>query len=111
MKFKSIDDVKLICDRDNKQYLVYENMVLDVEKFQHPGPQELITENIGTDCTELFNEQGHSKSAIEMCQNLKVGFIQGNQLLENQWAKVTQEEKEIHEKLDAMIDIKKPLIP
>ena len=46
-----------------------------------------------------------------MCHNLKVGFIQQNQLLENQWAKVTQEEKEIHEKLDAMIDIKKPLIP
>lgn len=86
-------------------------MVLDVERFEHPGPQELITENIGTDCTELFNEQGHSKAAVEMCLNLKVGFIQQNQLLANQWAKVTQEEKEIHDKLDAMIDIRKPLIP
>ena len=36
--------------------MVYGNDVLDVEKFEHPGPQELIVENIGTDCTELFDE-------------------------------------------------------
>ena len=31
--------------------------------------------------------------------------------MENQWAKVTNEEKEIHDRLDAMIDVKKALIP
>jgi hypothetical protein len=37
-KFKGIDEVKQICERDNKKYMVYENIVMDVEKFQHPGP-------------------------------------------------------------------------
>ena len=67
MKFKSIDAVKSACESENKKYVVYENDVLDVQKFEHPGPQELITENIGSDITELFNDQGHSRAAVEMC--------------------------------------------
>ena len=42
---------------------------------------------------------------------MSVGFIQSNQLINNQWDKLTQEEKSIHDRLDAMIDVKKPLIP
>ena len=78
MKFKSIEDVKSTCERENKKYVVYGNDVLDVQKFEHPGPQELITENIGNDITEIFNDQGHSRAAVEMCQRLKIGYIQQN---------------------------------
>lgn len=91
--------------------MIYQNQVLDVEDFQHPGPQDLIESNLGKDITELFDDQGHSGYAKELCQKLSIGFIQSNQLLENQWDKLTQEEKLIHDRLDKMIDVKKPLVP
>ena len=39
MKFDSIKDVTLECDTNNKKYVVYRNLVLDVSKFEHPGPK------------------------------------------------------------------------
>ena len=56
MKFKNIEEVKEACEKDGKKYLVYGNKVLDVSKFDHPGPAELITDNIGKDSTKLFDD-------------------------------------------------------
>ena len=87
-------------------------MVLDVSKFEHPGPQTLITDNIGKDITQLFDDQAHSKNALQMVRDMKIGYIQQNKLLQNQYYdEVSKEEKLIHERLDALIDVKKPLIP
>ena len=70
MKFDSIEDVTLECETNGKKYVVYRNLVLDVTKFEHPGPQELISDNIGTDITKLFDDQGHSKNALDLCHNI-----------------------------------------
>ena len=96
-----------------KQFVIYENRVINVEGFKHPGPQKFITDNIGKDVTKLFNENGHSAAAREMIENMTIGYTQNNEgkLLENKYVKVSCEEKEMHEKLDSLIDIKKPLIP
>ena len=57
--------------------MTYGTRVLDVASFKHPGPQKLITENIGKDVTELFDDIGHSASAQEMVKDLTVGYIKG----------------------------------
>ena len=46
--------------KNNLKLVVYTNLVLDVGDFKHPGPQELIENNIGTDVTSLFEENDHS---------------------------------------------------
>ena len=112
MKFKGIEGVKEACEKEGKKYLVYGNKVLDVAKFDHPGPANLITDNIGKDATKLFDDQGHSPNAHEMMKNITVGHINNHKLLENpDVAVLPKEEQEIHDKLDEMIDVKKPLIP
>jgi len=51
MKFQNIEEVKEHCDKEGRQYLVYNNKVLDCSSFKHPGPTEFITANIGKDVT------------------------------------------------------------
>ena len=96
--------------------MIYGDRVLDVATFKHPGPQKLITENIGKDVTELFHDIGHSASAQDMVKDLTVGFIKSTKpkegaLMSNSYANYSKQEKEMHERLDAKIDIKKPLLP
>ena len=83
MKFKNIEAVKEACEKEGKKYLVYGNKVLDVSKFDHPGPAELITDNIGKDSTKLFDDQGHSPNAHEMMKNMTVGHISQHKLMAN----------------------------
>ena len=91
--------------------------MLDVSTFKHPGPQKLITNNIGKDVTELFDDIGHSASALGMIKDLTIGYTGGEgkqkegALMSNAYASYTKKEKEMHERLDAKIDIKKPLLP
>jgi len=43
-------------------------------------------------------------------EKLRVGYIQGHKLLELDDT-MTKEERQLHEKLDRMVDITKPLVP
>lgn len=63
--------------------------------------------------TELFNDIDHSSAAREMIENMTIGYVAKNEgkLLENKYINVSNEEKEMHSRLDSLIDIKKPLIP
>lgn len=72
--------------------MVYKDKVLDVEKFRHPGPQQLITDNIGKDITQLFEENSHSNYALTLIEPLIVGHIKSIKLLENPYAKITVRE-------------------
>ena len=96
-----------------KQFIIYDNKVVNVEGFKHPGPQKFISDNIGKDVTKLFNETGHSATAQEMIDTMTIGYIPSNdgKLLENKYVNVSSEEKAVHERLDSLIDMKKPLIP
>lgn len=115
--FESPEAVLEACRRDNKSLLIYEGKVLDASKFSHPGPQALITNNIGADITQAFNKQGHSDHAKVLCDRLIVGtlgkVVQGK-LLPNPHGDsdlFTPEEQEVHTRLDQLIDISKPLMP
>ena len=52
MEFENIKAVKDACDKLGKKYVVVQGLVVDVDGYKHPGPQNLITDNIGTDVTE-----------------------------------------------------------
>lgn len=115
--FESPEAVLEACRRDNKSLLIYENKILDVGKFSHPGPQALIANNIGKDITQAFNKQGHSDHAKVLCDRLIVGtlgkVVQGK-LLPNPHGTsdlFSQEEQELHSRIDKLIDISKPLMP
>merc|ERR1712226_471921 len=116
-KSEKATEITLFDEKDaGKPYIIYDNKVISVEGFKHPGPQKFITDNLGKDVTTLFDETGHSAAALEMIKTMTIGTVPGSEgtegkLLENKYVKVSREEKELHDKLDSLIDIKKPLIP
>lgn len=91
--------------------VIYKNQVLDITDFKHPGPQNLLTDNLGKDITALFEENDHSNYAVELCSKMTIGFISGPQIIQHDDIKLSQEEMEMHARIDKMIDIRKPLIP
>ena len=58
-------------EKDNKYY------VYDVTEYSidHPGGDEIMRDNSGTDATEEFNEIGHSASAMEELVSHRVGVL------------------------------------
>ena len=98
-------------EKSNIKLVIYENLVLDVTDFKHPGPQNLIDENIGTDITDLFEQNDHSRFAKDLCQKMVCGQMKVAKLMQNDYVKMSQEEIDLHSKIDKMIDIRKPLIP
>ena len=60
-KFSSAEEVKQeMKDQEAKgksvKLILYDRYVLDVTKFKHPGPAEYITDNIGEDIQDLFDQ-------------------------------------------------------
>lgn len=43
--------------------------------MQHPGGEEILIENAGTDSTESFEDVGHSSDAREMLESYYVGEL------------------------------------
>jgi hypothetical protein len=62
-----------------------------------------------------FEDIGHSKSARELLEQLVIGFLEGEdqtgKLMKNPFTTMSFNEREIHERLDKMLDISKPLLP
>lgn len=42
---------------------------------QHPGGEELILDVAGRDCTNAFEEAGHSTDATNMLKKYKIGEL------------------------------------
>ena len=64
-KFDSVEEVRQeMKERSSSgkpvKWLLYDKLVLDVTDFKHPGPAEFITDNIGEDIMQEFDDQGHS---------------------------------------------------
>ena len=115
-RFSNLAAVRRRCERDREQLLVYNGWVLDVRGFSHPGPQHLVSSNLGKDVTTFFDDRGHSSYARELCERMAVGYIgdvasKPGQLLGPAKETMTAEEAAIHQKLDDFIDITKPLVP
>ena len=99
------------CAAHDLAFVIYNSMVLDVTHFRHPGPQHLIKDHLSQDVTTLFDDTGHSNFAIQMMKGLVIGYLNQGQLMTNPYEKLTLREKELHTRLDQLIDISKPLLP
>ena len=64
-------------NQSNDCWIIYKNEVFDVTKFlaSHPGGEETILEQGGSDATSAFNDIGHSAYAKEQLQTYKIGTI------------------------------------
>merc|ERR1719189_2175897 len=63
---------------ENKSiWTVVHDKVYDITKFldEHPGGEEILIENAGTDSTESFEDVGHSSDAREMLEAYYVGEL------------------------------------
>ena len=103
--------------KNGQQWVIYDNAIVDVAGFRHPGPQKLISNNLGRDVTKMFDQRGHSEFAKELCERMTVGYIGdetvNGQLLNKAYANMSEEEKAIHKRLQdpKVMDITKPLCP
>ncbi|CAD5229296.1 unnamed protein product [Bursaphelenchus okinawaensis] len=58
-------------------WIILEDKVYDVSKFllEHPGGEEVILNLAGQDCTNEFNDVGHSSDARAMTEDYLVGHL------------------------------------
>jgi cytochrome b involved in lipid metabolism len=71
----TLDEVKKHTALDDC-WIVINNNVLNVTDFlnDHPGGAHILLNNSGQDCTELFNDIGHSSSAKKILEKYKIGI-------------------------------------
>merc|ERR1711936_1482250 len=58
-------------------WTVIHDKVYDITKFldEHPGGEEILIENAGSDSTENFEDVGHSSDAREMLEEYYIGEL------------------------------------
>ncbi|XP_067272065.1 cytochrome b5 type B [Pseudorasbora parva] len=58
-------------------WLIIHDKVYDITSFmeEHPGGEEVLLEQAGTDATESFEDVGHSTDAREMLQQYYIGEL------------------------------------
>jgi len=76
LKQYSLAEVKKHND-NHSCWLVIHNEVYDVTKFlnEHPGGEEVLLEQGGKECSEAFEDVGHSSDARELMLKYKIGEI------------------------------------
>ena len=57
------------------KFVIYENRILNVEGFKHPGSNKLIDENLQTDVAALFKDVGHSAEAFKLVKKMTIGYL------------------------------------
>ncbi|KAF5901287.1 cytochrome b5-like [Clarias magur] len=58
-------------------WLIIHDKVYDITRFleEHPGGEEVLLEQAGSDATESFEDVGHSTDAREMLQQYYIGEL------------------------------------
>ncbi|XP_006568543.1 cytochrome b5-like isoform X2 [Apis laboriosa] len=57
-------------------WFIIHNKVYNVTEFTtHPGGEEVLLEQGGQDCTEVFEDIGHSSDARELMEKFKIGEL------------------------------------
>ena len=95
------------------KFVLYEDRIIDVEGFKHPGSNKLIDNNLETDISELFRDNDHSAEAFKLVKKMTIGYLPNpeGKLMNNEYEILTEEEIAMHARLDKLVDIKKPLLP
>ncbi|KAJ1975623.1 hypothetical protein H4R34_004265 [Dimargaris verticillata] len=79
IKILSADEIA-IHNKKSDLWVIVSGKVYDVTKFvdEHPGGEEVLLESAGMDCTEAFEDVGHSEEAREMLNDYYVGDLAGS---------------------------------
>ncbi|XP_020291942.1 cytochrome b5-like isoform X2 [Pseudomyrmex gracilis] len=66
-------------------WIIIHNNVYNVTRFleQHPGGEEVLTEQAGRDATEPFEDIGHSSDAREIMSSYKIGELLEEEKIED----------------------------
>ncbi|XP_057699326.1 cytochrome b5 [Corythoichthys intestinalis] len=76
VKYYTLEDVQLH-NKSNDTWLIIHDKLYDVTSFleEHPGGEEVLLEQAGSDATESFEDVGHSTDAREMLQQYYIGEL------------------------------------
>lgn len=74
-KFYTREEVAKHNDSKDLWFIIH-NKVYNVTQFiSHPGGEEVLLEQGGQDCTEAFEDIGHSSDARELMEIFKIGEL------------------------------------
>ena len=70
-------DVDKMVEKENRAIVIFEGDVFDATDFKvtHPGGPKYIEDNIGKDITQLFYDSDHSKIALRLLNEIKIGKL------------------------------------
>ncbi|XP_047218385.1 cytochrome b5 isoform X2 [Girardinichthys multiradiatus] len=76
VKFYTLEDIR-VHNMSNDTWLIIHNKIYDITSFleEHPGGEEVLLEQAGSDATESFEDVGHSTDAREMLQQYYIGEL------------------------------------
>ncbi|XP_078740682.1 cytochrome b5-like, partial [Lampetra fluviatilis] len=76
VKYFSLDEVKEH-NSCKTTWVVIHHKVYDLTKFleEHPGGEEVLLEQAGSDATESFEEVGHSGDARDLATHYLIGEV------------------------------------
>ncbi|XP_061599310.1 cytochrome b5 [Cololabis saira] len=76
VKYYTLEDIRLH-NMSTDTWLIIHDKVYDITGFleEHPGGEEVLLEQAGSDATESFEDVGHSTDAREMLEQYYVGEV------------------------------------
>lgn len=76
VKYYTLEEIREH-NMSNDTWLIIHDKVYDITGFleEHPGGEEVLLEQAGTDATESFEDVGHSTDAREMLQQYLLGEL------------------------------------
>ncbi|XP_061738512.1 cytochrome b5 [Nerophis ophidion] len=76
VKYYTLEDIR-IHNLSHDTWLIIHDKVYDITSFleEHPGGEEVLLEQAGSDATESFEDVGHSTDAREMLQQFYIGEL------------------------------------
>ncbi|XP_068452132.1 cytochrome b5 type B isoform X2 [Clinocottus analis] len=76
VKYYTLEEIR-VHSISSDSWLIIHDKVYDITSFleEHPGGEEVLLEQAGSDATESFEDVGHSTDAREMLQQYYVGEV------------------------------------
>lgn len=79
LKVYTQKDVDRMVEEEHRAIVIFEGHVFDATNFKitHPGGPKYIDDNIGKDITQVFYDYEHSKIALRLLNETKIGVLEG----------------------------------
>ncbi|XP_026175539.1 cytochrome b5 type B [Mastacembelus armatus] len=76
VEYYTLEEIR-VHNMSGDTWLVIHDKVYNITRFleEHPGGEEVLLEQAGTDATESFEDVGHSTDAREMLQQYYIGEL------------------------------------